>query len=125
MNMTDNELIEKWLFVFGREVDKKTIEEHITSYCNYLWHLFTWGNVVCLEGEEARKAFDMLQYARAIKFYDGYSNRIKDVSIIGKVSAKEVDDDTGRDVYLVAEDFSWTYVRTHEGDCGPYLCVKG
>ncbi|MBQ2911256.1 MAG: DUF4275 family protein, partial [Clostridia bacterium] len=27
------------------------------------------------------------------------------------------------DVYIVASDFSWTYVRTHErGICGPYFC---
>ena len=123
--MTDNELIKKWLWVFGREVDKKIIAEHVTSDGNYLWHLFTWGNADCLEGEEARNAFDALQYTRAIKFYDGRSNRIKDVSTVGRVSAKEVDEDTGRDVYFVAEDFSWTYVRTHEELCGPYLCFKG
>lgn len=122
--MTDNELIEKWLWVFGREVDKKIIAEHVTSDGNYLWHLFTWGNADCLEGEEARNAFDALQYTRAIKFYDGRSNRIKDVSTVGRVSAKEFDEDTGRDVYFVAEDFSWTYARTHHGDCGPYLCIK-
>lgn len=122
--MTDNELVEKWLLVFGREVDKKIIAEHVTSDSNYLWHLFTWGNADCHEGDEARNAFDALKYTRAIKFYDGRSNRIKDVSTVGKVSAKEVDEDTGRDVYFVAEDFSWTYARTHHGDCGPYLCIK-
>ena len=26
--------------------------------------------------------------------------------------------------HIVAKDFSWTYVRTHEVDFGPYLCVK-
>ena len=25
------------------------------------------------------------------------------------------------DVTVTASDFSWTYVKTHEGDCGPYF----
>ena len=123
--MNDRELIEKWLSVFGKGVDKKLIEDHVTSYGNLLWHLFTWGNVPCLEGDEARKAFDELKYTEAIKFYDGYSNHIEDISTVGKLSAKKIDKDRGSDVYIVAKDFSWTYVRTHEtGSCGPYLCMK-
>ena len=41
-----------------------------------------------------------------------------------KISAKKVDKDRKSDVYIVAKDFSWTYVRTHEDYLGPYLCVK-
>ena len=26
------------------------------------------------------------------------------------------------DWYLVDKDFTWTYVHTHEADCGPYFC---
>ena len=26
------------------------------------------------------------------------------------------------DWYLVDKDFTWTYVHTHEEDCGPYFC---
>jgi len=122
--MENYELIEKWLSVFGNGVDKKLIEDHIVSNGNHLWHLFTWGNVSCLEGDEARKAFDNLQYAEAIRFYDGYSMHIEDASVIGKISAKMVDKDKRNDVYIVAKDFSWTYVRTHELELGPYLCIK-
>ena len=123
--MTYIELVEKWLAAFGSGVDKKIIDEHVTSEYNYLWHLFTWGNAACLEGDEARDAFNKLHYTDAIKFHDGYGSYIEDVSfVVGKVSAKEIDEDPGRDVYLVGTDFSWTYVRTHEPDFGPYLCIK-
>ncbi len=122
--MNDSELIKKWLSAFGRDVDAKLIEDHVTSYGNLLWHLFTWGNVPCLKGDEARKAFDELQYTEAIRFYDGYANSIEDVSVIEKISAEKVDKDKKSDVYIVAKDFSWTYVRTHEFNLGPYLCVK-
>ena len=123
--MDNGELIEKWLSVFGKGVDEKLIEDHVISYGNHLWHLFTtWGNVPCLTGDEARKAFDDLQYTEAIRFYDGYSNHIEGISLVDKISAKKVDKDRKSDVYIVAKDFSWTYVRTHEFDLGPYLCVK-
>ena len=121
--MNEYKLIKKWLSVFGEDVDAKIVEEHVTSYGNHLWHLFTWGNVGCLEKDNARKAFDNLQYTEAIKFCGGYSNQIKDISIVEKTTAKELDDDFESDVYIVAKDFSWTYVRTHEReDCGPYFC---
>lgn len=119
--MTNKELIDNWLSVFGAGVDKSIMEEHVTSECNFLWHLFTWGEVSCLKENEARAAFDKLQYSEAIKFYDGYCMDIDGVSVTGKVTAKELEDEAG-DVYIVAKDFSWTYVKTHEHSCGPYFC---
>ena len=122
--MDKYELVEKWLAIFGKDVDKKLINDHVTSYGNHLWHLFTWGNVPCILGDEARKAFDALDYAEAIRFYDGYSNHVDKISVIEKISASNGDKDKGSDVYIVAKDFSWTYVRTHEYGLGPYLCIK-
>ena len=123
--LSDEALMEKWLFTFGKGVDKKKMEEHVTSYGNHLWHLFTWGEVPCLKGEDAREAFDALQYEEAIRFYDGYAGHIEKASVIEKITAKAVDKDKARDVYIVAKDFSWTYVRTHEeGWCGPYFCKR-
>ena len=121
--MSEEEIIKKWLKVFGKSVDKKLIEEHVTSYGNHLWHLFSWGEVPCLQGDDAKRAFDEQEYEEAIRFYDGYANHIEKVCVINKVSAKSVDKDKASDVYIVAKDFSWTYVRTHEeGVCGPYFC---
>ena len=124
ITMSETELMNKWLSIFGTGVDKQIIEKHVTSYGNLLWHLFTWGEVICLQGDEARKAFDELQYDTAIRFYDGYASHIEKVSVINKISAKKVDKDRASDVYIVAEDFSLTYVRTHEEGLGPYFCKK-
>ena len=121
--MNNREIINQWLSVFGKDVDKKLIKSNVTSYGNHLWHIFTWGNVPCLEGDTARQTFDNLQYTEAIKFCGGYSNRIEDVCVVEKISAKCVDEDNNRDVYIVAKDISWTYVRTHEDGLGPYFCA--
>ena len=117
--------INKWLSVFGEGVDKKIIKEHVTSQGNYLWHIFTWGNVPCLEGDEARRAFDALEYDEVFKVTGGCSKKIKSTSTVGKLSSEEIDNDSASDVYIVSKNYSWTYVRTHEKDlCGPYFCVK-
>ena len=45
--LSDVALMEKWLSAFGKGVDKNIMEEHVISYGNLLWHLFTWGEVPC------------------------------------------------------------------------------
>ena len=114
-----------WLAAFGSEVDKKMIRDHVTAAGNYLWHLFSWCGVPCLKGDAAKKAFDTLSYTEAIRFCGGFGGSVKKPTTVGKLSAKELDDDPEGDIYIVAKDYSWTYVRTHEKDmCGPYFCER-
>ena len=35
-----------------------------------------------------------------------------------------IDKDKNSDVYIVAKDYSWTYVRTHEYGLGPYFSMR-
>jgi len=122
--MNEREILQKWLSVFGEGVNKTMLGTHVTSYGNLLWHLFTWGEVPCLEGEKARRAFDALSYAEAIRFHDGYAGHIEGITTVEKLSAEDVEQDSASDVYITAKDFSWTYVRTHEFGLGPYFCLK-
>ena len=115
----------RWLSSFAEDVDKKMIKEHVTSEGNYLWHIFTWCEVPALKGDDARRAFDALEYKEAIKATCGAKGKVKKCKDIGKISASDVDVDPSAEVYIVAKDYSWTYVRTHErGMCGPYFCIK-
>ena len=66
--MDNRELVERWLSVFGRDVDKKMIADHVTSYGNLLWYLFTWGKVPCFKGDEARDAFVLWIIQRQLDF---------------------------------------------------------
>lgn len=123
MPMTSQEIVRRWLASFGKDLAPLTIEERATSRGNHLWHLFSYDLVPHLEGDEARDAFDQEDYTEAICFHDGSCNHIEDASEIEKLYAEDIDDDDGYDIYIVAKDFSWTYVRTHHGDyCGPYFC---
>ena len=87
--------------------------------------IFAICTILCANVLLAQTRFwiDDLQYEEAIRFYDGYSSHIEGVSVVNKITAKKVDKDKNSDVYIVAKDFSWTYVRTHECYLGPYLCV--
>ena len=67
--MTDKKLVRRWLSVFGQNVPKEIMDNHVTTDGNHMWHIFTWGNVPCLEGDAARAAFDQLQDIEVIQFY--------------------------------------------------------
>lgn len=126
--LTDQKIINNWLHAFARDVDRSFIEGYVTAECNYLWHIFSFEKVECLKDDEARAAFDALEYDKAIRFHDGYGGKISDAKEIGKITAASLDKEHKRgaqDIYIVAEDFSWTYVKTHEnGWCGPYFCIR-
>ena len=108
---------DRWLSVFGAGADPQMIEEHVLN-TPYYWHLFSWVEVPCLEGEEARRAFDAMDYDEAYIFFDWAFH----VETIGKTTAAELDEGCS-DVYVVDKDFRWTYAHTHEdGLYGPYFC---
>ncbi len=86
-----------------------------------LWHICTWGQVPCLEGDTARQAFDALPCTPVLQ----YRESARRVETVGKPLATDLEMETGvsTDVYIVDADFTWTYVHTHEEDCGPYFCA--
>ena len=123
----NRKLVQKWLDAFAAAVPEDMLRDHVLKSCNLLWHTFTWGEADCLEGEEAKQAFDALDYTEAICFENGYSSydfpRIKNVRTVGKMTSADLEEYS--DIYITAPDFSWTYVHTHEDPfCGPYFCKK-
>ena len=127
-------VLKRWLAAFAGDVDKDFLEQHVLARGNYLWHVFSWEKSPCLRGEEARAAFNALQYDKAVMFESGFAwvdNRLlqAEAAILealrytNKISAEELDE--CGDTYVVAEDFSWTYVHTHEEMCGPYFARTG
>jgi len=56
--MDNCELAEKWISVFGEGVDKNLINDHVTSYGNHLWHLFTWA--MCLVFREMKQEVHLM-----------------------------------------------------------------
>ena len=123
--MDKKEIINNWISSFASNVKSEELQKHVFADCNFLWHIFSWEFVPCLSGNEARKAFDSLQYEKAIMFHCGYSQNginIKNITVTGKISASDLE--KFNDVYVSGVNYDWTYVHTHEEDCGPYFYKK-
>lgn len=119
--------MKRWLRAFAREVPEETLFHHVLAPGCFLWHVFTWGNVGCLEGEAAQQAFAAAHYEKILIFEGGYSHgetpEICKLRTVSRISEKELKKLS--DVYIVDEDFTWTYVQTHEkGWIGPFFCRR-
>ena len=117
-------LRERWLDTFAADVSEEDLGKYVLAGGSYLWHIFSYKLVPCLEGSEARKALAELPGGTCYRFYKEYppqdQPRIKEVAMEDVASLPEE-----LDWYLVDKDFTWTYVHTHEEDCGPYFCKAG
>lgn len=124
--MKYKEFRKQWLSHFARGISKKAIEKYVVSTGNFIWHIFSWELLPTgsfLEGDAAREAFDKLNcklkesaiYIEPFEKVDSFSLSCNE--------ATSVDLDGRTEIYVVAKDFSWTYIKTHEGYlCGPFFC---
>lgn len=117
----DVELGERWLKAFGAGLDLERVRD--ACYRGCLWPPRPRNGAPVLEREEARRAFDALEYDTAYIFREG----VTQAGVTAKVTAAELAQMQGigaYDVYVVDKDFRWTYVHTHEdGWMGPYFCA--
>ena len=119
--MTKNEFSSKWLSCFAKDISRKDIEKYVISAGSYLWHVFSWGLIdekLFLKGDDARKAYDKIDKHNAL-----YINWFEDDETNNYTVALNTADtvDKTMELYVVASDFSWTYMKTHECMCGPYF----
>ena len=119
----------RWLAVFAEGISKKQLEECM-CHGHYIWHVFSYELFPAedyLEGDDAKEAYDSLpvgerENALFIKPFAG--KKPETFSLKQKDSTAECLDQR-TEIYAVAKDFSWTYIKTHEdGWCGPYFCRK-
>ena len=118
----------RWLDAFAGGVSEEDLGRRVLAEGNYLWHIFSWKLVPCLEGGAARQALEETAEEPVYLFY--YEDPPEGVPLSRALSKAEAlalpEPDTlnGADWYLVDKDFTWTYVHTHEegAGCGPYFC---
>jgi len=110
------EIIQRWDEVFAHNLDD--VSKETIYYSQYKWHMFSYEQQACLEGEAARAAFDaeektdlyvMYQHSPYIHVYENAS------------AVVAADFDEQQDIYIFDKVFTWTYVHTHESICGPYF----
>lgn len=122
--MTKEDFYIKWLETFGAGISETDIEKYVKSTGNYIWHIFSWdliGKDKYLIGRDAKAAFDETdkQGAAYIAWFE--NERTKELTPSLRYSDAL---DKFTEVYVVGENFEWTYIKTHEMSCGPYFMKK-
>ncbi len=115
----------RWLKTFAPDIPAKDIKKYVVSTGNYIWHVFSWKLLpdgAYLVGDAARAAYDQADKRGAMYIEPFGKGTTKSITWeLHKASAL----DTMTEVYVVAADDSWTYIKTHENDwCGPYFYRK-
>lgn len=113
---------DRWLGAFAASVSEADLGKHVIAEGNYLWHIFSWKLVPCLEGDDARQALaaaregvDVYLFCEGV--WNGGKPYVKPADGLDAAALEELPD-----AYLVDKNFTWTYVHTHEAGCGPYFC---
>ncbi|MFP3156413.1 DUF4275 family protein [Lachnospiraceae bacterium ZAX-1] len=106
----------KWIAKFAANVAHNIKQE--IDLESYLWHIFSFEIVVASCKKTAKRKFDQKEKDGVFLFYQ-FGNDVFFVKNAG--SLKATDFDLEDDIYVVDEKFQWTYVKTHELQCGPYF----
>lgn len=124
-SMTEQEFINRWLRHFASEITKEQYEQYIED--QYIWHVFSWDLIepdTLLVGDAARQAFNQIEKTDCICCYMFNKSGVTDQLSPCYDTAEKIDAELA-EFYVVAKDYSWTYIKTHEGDLyGPYFLKK-
>lgn len=129
------ELERRWEEAFAKDLSKSQKRKMAFKQC--MWNVFSWEKINCLKERRAIEAFDHQKKAGCVLIYASNeqaiyipkAGRLKAKDIIhtsspGRDAASDFDDSFVKyleDLYIVDEEFTWTYVLTHEEYCGPYF----
>ena len=119
--MTKNEFYQKWMLAFAGGIPKSDVKKYVVSTGNYIWHVFSWELMDAdqyLVGDAAKRAYDKTDKRGALYIEWFKDNHTKDITWdLNTATAL----DNFVEIYVVAKDFSWTYIKTHETGFGPYF----
>jgi len=88
------------------------------KYTCYLWHAFSYGDAACADGESAIVAFNSCKKDKSVLIMN-YEKIGFVLDSTDGITAEELNE--FNDVIITHENFEWSYVHTHEGNCGPYF----
>ena len=121
-SMAKQKFINQWLRHFAQGINKSQYEKYVKD--QYIWHVFSWELIKpdgLLTGDAARQAYNEAVKTDCI-FCDMFNNGgVTDKFSPQYYTAEKIDENL-TEFYVVAKDYSWTYIKTHECDlCGPYF----
>lgn len=105
-----------WSKLFAATVSAD--EKRAIGYESYKWHIFSFQKVTALSNTKARNAFNKCRKEKVFVFYQ---HKGEAFYIENAKQLKSTDFDSDDDIYIFDMINKWTYVRTHESQCGPYF----
>ena len=121
-SMAKQKFINQWLRHFAQGINKSQYEKYVKD--QYIWHVFSWELIKpdgLLTGDAARQAYNEAVKTDSI-FCDMFNNGGVTDKFSPQYDTAEKIDENLTEFYVVAKDYSWTYIKTHECDlCGPYF----
>lgn len=121
-SMTKQKFINQWLRYFAKKVPKDQLEMHVKD--QYIWHVFSSELINpnnLLVGNAARQAFNEMPKDNCL-CCDMFGNFGVTDNLLPQYDTAEKIDAGIVEFYVVAKDYSWTYIKTHESDMfGPYF----
>lgn len=110
------QLKQLWSELFAADIN--TAERLEIHYQQYLWHMFSFRKKVASEGQVARQKFNQVKKSDVYIFYNSSEETYL---VTGSENLRDVDFDEEQDIYVIDLSNKWTYIHTHESDCGPYF----
>ena len=115
----------QWVWAFSaagvnlREIKKVCLDNR--KFKSYLWHIFSFEFLKCQTGPNAKTAFDNENKSACVLISncDDIAYKLRNSESISSELLEQF-----IDVTVTADDFSWTYSKTHEDMCGPYFYKK-
>ena len=126
--MTYEKFKNQWLKHFAALLNNNPRVKSLIRAEQYIWHLFSWGYLpkeCFLMGVDAVQAFDSLtpEEKESAIYFERFGRYLPSLPYRKNICAEDLTECT--EIYVVARDFSWTYIWTHEGTlCGPYYCDR-
>lgn len=117
LNNKGPELRNKWASHFAKDLSYE--EQQSIYFDQFLWHLFSYKKRPFLNNELAIEAFNHVKKQQCYIFYQNVDHAL---FVINGADLDLAYFELDSDIYIVDKDFKWTYVKTHESECGPYFC---
>lgn len=105
-----------WSKLFASSINAE--EKKAIGYKYYKWHIFSFKKVNAFSNSKARHAFNKAKKEKVFVFYQ---HKAEAFYIENAGLLKSTDFDSDNDIYIYDTINKWTYVHTHEIQCGPYF----
>jgi len=110
---------DNWEREFTSDIPIKVKED--ISFESFLWHVFSYGVLKSIEKEDSIVAFNNVKKGNCYVFYQ-YLDLVYKFENASSLTTADFENE--QDVYIVDEDYTWTYINTHESEHGPYFYKK-